>query len=192
MSPILFIRCGCDRFTRNRRAVAPWSNSRRTCLQLESVAPSPAATVPLQQASHCYRKRPAPEQQPLTTAEDFARRSLRRQRFAGSSAAPSSEQVLLDDAGGTGTSAAIEKEYLRLTSLPVASNVRPAHVLAKALKLVQAKWRDNASYSYACEQLKSIRQDLTVQHIRDELAVQVGCGAGAWRAGGRQLGCCRI
>lgn len=83
------------------------------------------------------------------------------------------EQLLLDEAGGKGTSEALEKEYLRLTALPVASNVRPAPVLAKALKLVQAKWKDGAEYSYACEQLKSIRQDLTVQHIRGDLAVKV-------------------
>jgi hypothetical protein len=97
---------------------------------------------------------------------------LRQQRFTNQSL-QTGEQLLLDEAGGRGTSEALEKEYLRLTALPVASNVRPAPVLAKALKLVQAKWKDGAEYSYACEQLKSIRQDLTVQHIRGDLAVKV-------------------
>ncbi len=70
-----------------------------------------------------------------------------------------------------GTSAALEKEYLRLTSLPRASTVRPPNILTLALDLVKARWREKADYKHACEQLKSIRQDLTVQHVRSSLTV---------------------
>ncbi len=49
-------------------------------------------------------------------------------------------QVLQDTEGGLGTSEALEKEYLRLTSLPRASDVRPPHVLEAALAMVKAKW----------------------------------------------------
>lgn len=44
---------------------------------------------------------------------------------------------------------------------------------AQALALVKQRWLAQADYPAACEQLKSIRQDLTVQHLRGPLAVAV-------------------
>eukprot|EP00900_Chrysochromulina_parva_P005406 jgi/Chrpa1/14867/Chrysochromulina_OHIO_Genome00003861-RA len=77
-----------------------------------------------------------------------------------------------------GQSQALEKAYTRLTSMPVASDVRPLPVLRQALELVQRRWAVERDYAYAREQLKAIRQDLTVQHLgadgaRSALAVQV-------------------
>lgn len=51
-----------------------------------------------------------------------------------------SQDLLLQDTGGFGTCESLEKEYLRLTSLPSASTVRPPHILGMALRLVKAKW----------------------------------------------------
>ncbi|GLI60790.1 hypothetical protein VaNZ11_003024 [Volvox africanus] len=111
-------------------------------------------------------------------AEEDARLQLRQHRFGAFGAAVAQEgsqedDVALLESGGYGTSEALEKEYLRLTSLPRASDVRPPAVLAVALKLVKAKWLRRPDYAAASEQLKSIRQDLTVQHVRDALTVDV-------------------
>ena len=67
----------------------------------------------------------------------------------------------------------LEKRYLRLTSAPDPNMVRPLHVLEKTLDLLKKKWRTENNYSYICDQLKSLRQDLTVQHIKTEFTITV-------------------
>uniref|UniRef100_A0A6N2NCM0 PCI domain-containing protein n=1 Tax=Salix viminalis TaxID=40686 RepID=A0A6N2NCM0_SALVM len=69
-----------------------------------------------------------------------------------------------------GTCQEIEKRYLRLTSAPDPSTVRPEEVLEKALLMVH---NSQKNYLYRCDQLKSIRQDLTVQRIQNQLTVKV-------------------
>ena len=93
-----------------------------------------------------------------------------------------------------GTCQKVEKDYFRLTSAPDPSTVRPLEVLEKALALVKEKWSqfqradvnvaektDNSNetagngngsgsgttYIWLCSQLKSIRQDVMVQHIKN-------------------------
>lgn len=66
-----------------------------------------------------------------------------------------------------GTCQKLEKDYFRLTSPPLPHQVRPDSVLRKAIQLIKQKWEgDEVDYVYMCSQLKSIRQDLTVQHIK--------------------------
>ncbi|KAL3460516.1 SAC3/GANP/Nin1/mts3/eIF-3 p25 family-domain-containing protein [Aspergillus heterothallicus] len=67
----------------------------------------------------------------------------------------------------------LEKNYFRLTSAPNPETVRPLPVLMKTLDLLKKKWKQDNNYTYICDQFKSLRQDLTVQHIRNEFTVSV-------------------
>lgn len=72
-----------------------------------------------------------------------------------------------------GTSQELEKSYLRLTSAPDPSTVRPENILKQSYALVLSKWHSAHDYDFFCEQFKSIRQDLTVQRIKNEFTVEV-------------------
>lgn len=72
-----------------------------------------------------------------------------------------------------GTCQVLEKQYFRLTSAPIPSQVRPEDVLRKTLEFLKKKWKKEGNYSYICDQFKSMRQDLTVQRIKNEFTVTV-------------------
>lgn len=68
----------------------------------------------------------------------------------------------------------LEKQYLRLTTLPDTSQVRPEHILKKSLQMLKEKWKNKqADYNYVSEQFRSIRQDMTIQHIKNDFTVKV-------------------
>lgn len=104
----------------------------------------------------------------------------RRQRF-GHVSPVSSPMRSRDDTPSTenptgpvvGTCQRLEKNYFRLTSAPKPEEVRPVPVLEEMFTLLRKKWKTEHKYSYACDQFKSLRQDLTVQHVKTDFTVRV-------------------
>lgn len=117
----------------------------------------------------------APKRMEMTGDFDSSERKRQRMsRFNDShrmrleSPAPGSTKEIV------GTLNALEKRYLRLTSEPDPAMVRPEKVLVKAFKYVVDKYRgEKLQYLYINDQLKAIRQDLTVQHISNDLPMRV-------------------
>ena len=72
-----------------------------------------------------------------------------------------------------GLSQQLEKPYLRLTSAPDPKTIRPLNVLKKSLEHLKTHWRMNRDYNFICDQFKSLRQDLTVQRIKNDFTVSV-------------------
>lgn len=105
----------------------------------------------------------------------------RRQRFGHISPASSPSRSRDDTPASSenptgpviGTCQKLEKNYFRLTSAPKPEDVRPVPILEEMFALLRKKWKTEHKYSYACDQFKSLRQDLTVQHVKTEFTVRV-------------------
>ena len=113
-----------------------------------------------------------------SSAQELRRREERASRFVQSAADEAlaqhraaqiaeakAAQAARPGAALRGSSQMLEKSYTRLTTLPCAADVRPLSVLRQSFELVMRKWREERDYPYAREQLKAIRQDLTVQRL---------------------------
>lgn len=119
------------------------------------------------------------------TAEEHAKHAARSLRFAGDGYAARSstlaaygwddDSAALDDGEFiVGTCQKLEKRYLRLTRAPLPEEVRPQPVLAAALQRLLGMIESKADkYLYYNDQFKAMRQDLTVQGIKNEFTVQV-------------------
>ncbi|OQS05426.1 leukocyte receptor cluster member 8, partial [Thraustotheca clavata] len=151
--------------------------------------PRPSGFIPLESARPKSNKRKLDDD---PDGHDVSRKLQRQQRFLKDSFSANKVRApmvdnsrplqVLNDEGELdleamvikGTCTVVEKEYLRLTSAPHPSTVRPQSILAKALEMVRKKWKKGkCDYIYACSQMKSIRQDCTVQHIKNEFTVLV-------------------
>lgn len=101
---------------------------------------------------------------------------MRKKRFELHSPSPAhteSPAPSVDEGPVVGRCQDLEKNYFRLTAAPNPDTVRPLSVLHKTLDLLKRKWRRDNNYGYICDQFKSLRQDLTVQRIRNAFTVSV-------------------
>jgi hypothetical protein len=84
------------------------------------------------------------------------------------------EQVDWDAFVVKGTQQELEKSYFRLTSAPDPSTVRPEPVLRRAYQRLVSLLREGSeNYFYALDQFKGMRQDCTVQHLKNDLTVSI-------------------
>ncbi|KAI1381832.1 SAC3/GANP/Nin1/mts3/eIF-3 p25 family-domain-containing protein [Hypoxylon crocopeplum] len=162
-----------------RESTAPAASSKkRKSLDLNGPEQTGGATVPWRSAKPLPlgdRINKLSMDAPLPARSKFQKNAEKRQRrgdggyqstYRSPSPAPSDGPIV-------GLNEALEKRYLRLTAAPKAADVRPERVLHQTLELLKKKWRKDGNYNYICDQFKSLRQDLTVQRIRNEFTVSV-------------------
>lgn len=121
----------------------------------------------------------------MPSADEMKRREARLKRFQETNkvkkpaptppipSTPNPDVIDWDEYTIVGSSTQLEKQYLRLTSAPDPTTVRPLPILRQTLELLLKKWKDERNYTFICDQFKSMRQDLTVQRIQSEFTVQV-------------------
>lgn len=119
-------------------------------------------------------KRPSMDE-PLPKSSKFQKQvDKRKRRFDNEYKSMRSPSPPPPSAGPiVGTCQTLEKKYLRLTAPPIPSKVRPEPILRQTLDLLKKKWKKENNYSYICDQFKSMRQDLTVQRIKNDFTVSV-------------------
>ena len=117
----------------------------------------------------------------MPTAAESLGQALRSSRD-GSGASKEDEdgdeynRLMVPAAGDTpfvGENTSLEKPYLRLTTYPRKCDVRPEPVLHKALAHIKNRYLQTEDFEWSNEQLKSVRQDLTVQNIRNNFTLDV-------------------
>jgi hypothetical protein len=111
--------------------------------------------------------------EPLKQTSKFNRAEKRQKRHEGEYTTYREDTPPPPDGPVVGTCQDLEKPFLRLNGLPKASRVRPPHILRQTLELLKKRWKKDQNYSYICDQFKSMRQDLTVQRVRDDFTVEV-------------------
>jgi hypothetical protein len=88
-----------------------------------------------------------------------------------------------------GTCKTMEKRYLRLTSAPDPALVRPESVLRKWLSELERLWSTKQKdWKFIEDQMRAVRQDLTVQNLRGEFTGTVYELNARWALEGGDLG----
>ncbi|KAI7864645.1 SAC3/GANP/Nin1/mts3/eIF-3 p25 family-domain-containing protein [Spinellus fusiger] len=116
------------------------------------------------------------------TPDEKRRRKSRAERFKNDKAVSADDtieqRIHLGEDGWVGipivgTCQDIEKPYFRLTSAARPGSVRPLDVLRLSFKHIIKQWERYRDYAYVSEQMKSLRQDLMVQGIRNDFTARV-------------------
>ncbi|KAL3427316.1 ganp nin1 mts3 eif-3 p25 family protein [Phlyctema vagabunda] len=126
-------------------------------------------------AKERLNKRQQLHQEDKGTSKSQKNLEKRQQRFNGGYKSTYKQSPEPEPSSGpvVGTCEVLEKKYFRLTSAPIPSHVRPERILRQTLEFLKKKWKKEQSYPYICDQFKSMRQDLTVQRIKNEFTVTV-------------------
>eukprot|EP00917_Polyrhabdina_sp_WS-2016_P001408 GHVP01002911.1.p1 GENE.GHVP01002911.1~~GHVP01002911.1.p1 ORF type:complete len:681 (-),score=74.43 GHVP01002911.1:53-2095(-) len=171
----------------SRRRRSSSSTSRSSSLGLTPVRPAPKKNAKGAQKGKQKSKAKANAKKkqnkkkekifvaPVTLEEQY-KRETRLQRFGKfvPETPQNSSDRDLDLQRNIGISTTLEKSYLRLTDNVDFSLVRPIRILRQSLEHCFSKYRQRGDdWAYLEDQLRSIRQDLTVQGIRDEFAIEV-------------------
>lgn len=98
--------------------------------------------------------------------EERRRREERKERFQSTVVTKTKSATVATRERLVGRNMNLEKAYLRLTDHPRAEDVRPLPVLQRALQHIKNRYSRDEDLEWANEQLKSLRQDMTVQGIR--------------------------
>ena len=173
-------------------------NTKKKLSRVSKKVASPSNVVPTNIMSNCNiagksTRGSAPEWEVRTSGSDeLERRKRRAERFSqGPSAMTNSNDTLNEDFANlnaisskshqydkkihvVGRCQTLEKSYLRLTSEPNPDLIRPPNVLQKMYCVLMDKYQSKAAtYTYLCDQFKSMRQDLRVQMIENSFTIKV-------------------
>lgn len=131
------------------------------------------------------------------TKKENKRRKLRQMRFAAGTPEPTEDDMIPNKLGSAlssgrvkvsdaddakpsaasgkivGTSTKLEKNYFRLTTFPKEKDVRSLPILQKSLGLIKNRYIKEEDFEWANDQLKAVRQDMTVQGIRTDFVLDV-------------------
>ncbi|AEO66354.1 uncharacterized protein THITE_2114394 [Thermothielavioides terrestris NRRL 8126] len=157
------------------------SKKRKSWDQTDAAAPATTAPAPpwrsgparLEDRVSFASDKRQPSDDPLKHTSKFNRADKRQKRAEGEYTTSREDTPPPADGPVIGTCQDLEKPYLRLTAAPKPSQVRPPHILRQTLELLKKRWKRDQNYAYICNQFKSMRQDLTVQRVRDDFTVEV-------------------
>ncbi|KAK4126451.1 hypothetical protein N657DRAFT_568445 [Parathielavia appendiculata] len=160
-------------------AHAPGTKKRKSWDLADGAAPTSSSATPYPwrngpgRLEHRVSFSPDKRDEPLKQSSKFNRADKRLKRHEGEYTTQREETPPPLDGPVVGTCQNLEKRFLRLTAAPKPDQVRPPYILRQTLELLKKRWKKDQNYSYICDQFKSMRQDLTVQRVRDEFTVEV-------------------